>query len=116
MAILTVGLGAAAAALAENWPAWRGAGGNGAVADQKAPAELSMDKNLKWKVELPGRGCSTPVVWDGQIIVTTMPTSIISSEDDGCGMDAPCNSMNPTERIGKDNMDVRMLFRTQSLS
>ena len=64
-------LGSVGVALAENWPAWRGAGGNGAVDDQKAPRELAMDGNLKWKVKLPGRGCSTPIVWNGQIVVTT---------------------------------------------
>ena len=64
-------------ARAENWPAWRGGGGNGTVEDQGAPTSLSMDKNLKWKVKLPGRGCSTPIVWDGQIVVT-MP---IGDED-----------------------------------
>lgn len=71
LAILALALGVTGMASAENWPAWRGAGGNGAVADQEAPTELSMEDNLKWKVELPGRGCSTPIVWDGQIFVTT---------------------------------------------
>jgi outer membrane protein assembly factor BamB len=27
-------------------------------------------ENLLWKVELPGRGCSTPIVWDDRIILT----------------------------------------------
>lgn len=48
-----------------NWPSWRGAQGRGA-AEEEGPV---VDEPL-WKVELPGRGCSTPVVWDERIYVT----------------------------------------------
>ena len=59
----------AAVLRAENWPQWRGEGAKG-VATGTAPVKLSPPENLEWKVELPGRGCSTPVVWGGRIIVT----------------------------------------------
>lgn len=36
-----------------------------------APVKFSQQENLLWKVKLPGRGCSTPVVVDGKIFVTT---------------------------------------------
>ena len=52
---------------AANWPAWRGPGGNG-VAQGEPPREL--EGKLLWKTELPGRACSTPVVWDQTIFVT----------------------------------------------
>ncbi len=54
--------------MAEDWPAWRGAGGNGATSGKQPPADLA--KNLLWKVELPGRGCSTPIVWEKRVYVT----------------------------------------------
>jgi outer membrane protein assembly factor BamB len=54
---------------AENWPSWRGTGHNGVVAGAKPPLDLS-DK-LLWKTELPGRGCSTPIVWGDRIYVTS---------------------------------------------
>lgn len=57
---------------AENlrWPAWRGDAGAGAAADGAYLAQLDAD-HLLWEIELPGKGCSTPIVWDDRIILTT---------------------------------------------
>ncbi|MEM6705715.1 MAG: PQQ-binding-like beta-propeller repeat protein [Acidobacteriota bacterium] len=52
------------------WPGWRGPGGNG-VAGSEAPLEWSPEKNILWKTATPGRGHSSPIVWDGLIVVTT---------------------------------------------
>ena len=52
------------------WPAWRGADARGSSAAGSYVAEFGPEKNLRWKVELPGRGCSTPIVWDGRVYVT----------------------------------------------
>ena len=57
-------------AAAENWPQWRGPGARGAAADGDYPVEFSSDKNVAWKVALPGLGCSTPAVWEESIFVT----------------------------------------------
>jgi len=58
----------------DHWPSWRGPAGTG-VASTAAPVEWSSDKNLKWVVELPGRGFSTPIVWGDRIFLTTaVPT------------------------------------------
>ena len=35
------------------------------------PVQWNFEKNLGWKVGLPGAGCSTPVVWNDSIIVTS---------------------------------------------
>ena len=56
---------------ATEWPAWRGIEQDGSLAGKTPPGEFSKDKNLLWRVELPGRGCSSPIVVDGKIIVTT---------------------------------------------
>ncbi len=55
---------------ADNWPQWRGPLGTGAAADGDCPVEFSEEENVAWKVELPGRGASTPAVWGDQIFVT----------------------------------------------
>ena len=55
---------------AENWPSWRGPTGNNVSAEKDLPTEWSREKNVRWKVELPERGNSTPVVWGDQIFVT----------------------------------------------
>ena len=56
---------------ADNWGHWRGPTGNGAADSATPPTEWSSTKNVKWKVELPGRGSSSPVIWGNQVFVTT---------------------------------------------
>jgi hypothetical protein len=56
---------------AENWPQWRGPGGQGISRETKLPAMWTPDKNIAWKVEVPGRGHSAPVVWNDRVFITT---------------------------------------------
>lgn len=60
----------AAIASSENWPQWRGPNNDGSATKGTYPTDLSSS-NLEWKIALPGKGCSTPIVWDGQIIITS---------------------------------------------
>lgn len=71
--VLTTVLQAISSARAadENWPQWRGPLGTGAVPDSDPPTEWSETKNLRWKVPVPGKGHSTPIVWGDQIFLTT---------------------------------------------
>jgi len=56
----------------DNWPSWRGPTANGvAPADANPPIKWDAVTNIKWKVELPGLGSATPVVWDDQVFVVT---------------------------------------------
>jgi len=64
--ILLVALGVSASA--DNWAQWRGPSQSGATA-KSGPAKVA-EADLAWKTALPGRGCSTPVVWDGTIYLT----------------------------------------------
>jgi len=52
------------------WPSWRGPQTMGSAAVGKYPSKWSAQENVLWKVELPGKGCSTPAVWDNQIFIT----------------------------------------------
>ncbi len=61
----------ASGASAQNWPAWRGPLANGAAPGANPPLEWSETRNVKWKVSLPGRGTSTPVIWDDQVFILT---------------------------------------------
>ena len=54
-----------------DWPHWRGPGGNGASPDATPPVEFGPEKNLRWKVAIPGRGSSSPVVLGADVYVTT---------------------------------------------
>lgn len=55
-----------------DWPWWRGPERNGAAfSDQTPPLAWSEDQNVVWKVEIPGRGHSSPVVVGNQVFITT---------------------------------------------
>ena len=56
---------------AGNWPNWRGPDQNGVAPGSGFPTEWSETKNVAWKIELPGKGSSTPVVWGEQIFLTS---------------------------------------------
>lgn len=55
----------------EGWPQWRGPLGTGAAPQSNPPVEWSETKNVRWKVALPGKGHSTPIVWGERIFLTT---------------------------------------------
>ncbi|MDW8265675.1 MAG: PQQ-binding-like beta-propeller repeat protein [Gemmataceae bacterium] len=56
---------------AENWPAWRGPRGDGTSTETGLPIHWSATENIAWKVPLPGKGHSSPIVWEDRIFVTT---------------------------------------------
>ena len=53
------------------WPQWRGPRGSGVAPHADPPTQWSEEENIRWKIELPGRGHSTPVVWGDLVFVTT---------------------------------------------
>jgi len=55
---------------AENWPAWRGPRGDGTCTEQGLPTTWSKTEKVAWKVPLPERGNSTPIVWQDRVFVT----------------------------------------------
>lgn len=59
------------AANSSNWPQWRGPEGQGVSNDKNLPTEWSETKNVLWKVELPGKGFSQPIIWDNKVFLTT---------------------------------------------
>ena len=52
-----------------NWAQWRGPYATGIAPVGDPPIEWSESKNVKWKVEIPGKGHATPIVWEEQIIL-----------------------------------------------
>jgi outer membrane protein assembly factor BamB len=53
-----------------DWPQFRGPDGNGTAAEASPPIKWSDSENIVWKTPLPGRGASSPIVWDDRIFVT----------------------------------------------
>jgi outer membrane protein assembly factor BamB len=64
----------AAPLLAADWPQFRGPDGNGLVSQANLPMAWSADKNVLWKVPLPGTGWSQPIVWGDRIFLTAAET------------------------------------------
>jgi hypothetical protein len=61
---------ALASARADNWPAWRGPTGQGTTAETKLPLKWSATDGVKWKIDLPDAGNSTPIVWGEFVFLT----------------------------------------------
>ena len=58
-------------AMAENWPHWRGESGNGVSTTATPPTSWSENEHLQWKVAVPGRGSSSPIIWKDRVYVTS---------------------------------------------
>jgi outer membrane protein assembly factor BamB len=59
-----------ASAGTDSWPGWRGVDGSG-VSSGSPPIEWSEKEHVRWKVALPGKGVSSPIVWESRVFVTT---------------------------------------------
>ncbi len=61
-------------ALAEsgsNWPQFRGAEARGVSENNGLPDRWTATENVAWKTDIPGRGWSSPIVWENRIYLTT---------------------------------------------
>ena len=56
---------------AEHWPRWRGPQGTGLAPGSNPPITWSETENIKWKVEVPGKGTSSPIIWEDKIFFQT---------------------------------------------
>lgn len=88
---------------AEQWPDFRGPAGDGHSRGKGIPLSWSETQNVKWKIPVPGRSWSSPVVWGSQIWLTKAP-------EDGCRMGAMCVD----RTTGKVLMD-RVIFTNEVL-
>lgn len=57
----------------DNWPDWRGPELNSVVKGDYA-IEWGEEKNIVWKVKVPGWGTSTPAIWEDSIFLTCADT------------------------------------------
>lgn len=65
---------AAGPAAAEHWPGWRGPRGDGTSDETNVPTRWSAGDNVKWKVEVPGVGHASPIVWGERIFLVACLT------------------------------------------
>jgi outer membrane protein assembly factor BamB len=78
---LAVGLlvtAAAVVARSEDWPEFRGPTGQGLAQATALPVQWDLTQNVRWKVRVPGKGWSSPIVMQGRVFLTT---AVPSGED-----------------------------------
>ena len=57
------------------WPQWRGPVANGVAPHANPPIQWSEKKNIRWKIPLPGKAHSSPIVLGESIyLMTAAPT------------------------------------------
>ena len=72
--VIRIGLSffvASASASENEWPEFRGPTGQGTSQATKVPVQWSATENIVWKVAVPGRGWSSPVLSNGRLYLTT---------------------------------------------
>lgn len=55
----------------EEWSGWRGPRRDGTSTETGFPVRWSATENVVWRIPVPGKGHSSPVVWGDRIFVTT---------------------------------------------
>ncbi len=54
-----------------NWHQWRGPTASGVAPHGDPPLHWDRQKNVCWRAAVPGRGSSTPIVWEDRVFLTT---------------------------------------------
>lgn len=78
-AVVALTIAAAKASVSDEryWAQWRGPDMNGVSRTAKPPLQWGEGKNIKWKVEVPGRGSSSPIVWGDRVyLLTAVPAGV----------------------------------------
>jgi outer membrane protein assembly factor BamB len=59
------------------WAQWRGPHMTGVSRTATPPTEWSETKNVRWKIQIPGRGSASPVVWGDRVyLLTAVPVGV----------------------------------------
>ncbi len=76
----------------DRFPEWRGVNGQGHADATGLPVSWGEKKNIAWKLKIPGRGWSTPVIENGQVWLTTAIDTPASKQDAARRRKASSNS------------------------
>ena len=72
------------------WGQWRGPDATGVARYGNPPTEWSETKNLRWKMEIPGRGSASPIVWGDKVfLLTALPLSDLVPQAAAADADQP---------------------------
>jgi len=99
--VVVAGLSSLAAA--DNWPQWRGPQLNGVSREANLPLRWSTQENVAWKLPLPGRSGSTPIIWGDRIFLNVADGDDISLWT----VDRQTGKVLWKQRLGGGNQTVR---------
>ena len=74
----------------EDWPQFRGPTGQGISAETNLPTEWGPEKNIAWKVAIPGSGWSSPSLAQGRLYLTSAIAGKQGSGSDQLDLAALC--------------------------
>lgn len=81
-----------------HWPQWRGPNATGVAPHADPPVTWSEDDNVLFKVEIPGRGHASPVVWGDEVfLLTAVPTGKEAQVAEGAEAPAFGRGVTPDE-------------------
>ena len=62
----------------QNWAQWRGPSANGTSSFADPPVEWDESRNIRWKIDIPGMGHASPIVWGDQVfILSAVETDVV---------------------------------------
>jgi putative pyrroloquinoline-quinone-binding quinoprotein len=70
--VVLVFMALTSASATDQWPQFRGLQAGVAADDPALPDRWTPTENIVWKIDVPGIGWSSPVVWDDHIFVTSV--------------------------------------------
>lgn len=100
--LVLVGVSGLPGLVAENWPQWRGPNGDGTSSEKGLPSEWSREKNVAWRLALPGPAGSTPAVWGDRIFLTT-----VDGKDINLLCISTAGTLRWTRKLAKGNKAIR---------
>jgi outer membrane protein assembly factor BamB len=98
------------------WPVYRGYMSSGVLDKAGLPDTFSVDKsiNIKWKIDIPGLGLSSPVIWGDKLFITTAVSSSdkygIKTGIYGDGLPVEDNSVHDWKLICIDKNNGKILW------
>jgi len=71
LAVLALELLVTSTSSAADWPCWRGVDGLGVSSETGLPVQWGQGTNIAWKIPIPGKGASSPIVVGNRVYITT---------------------------------------------
>src|SRR5262245_21252166 len=76
--------------IAADWPQFRGPAGNGHANSKNLPTTWNESTNVAWKAEIPGKGWSSPSLFQNRLYLTTAVPNQADERDGARSLHALC--------------------------